>query len=427
MKMKSKIAAAVLAAVLALAACSGNTPQSAPGQEAASNAPQSAPQESKAPEVKELSWEEKYGAYVNVDYEAIIATLPELTEEEKNYTVELGFRDCDHMVPGPIGEAAGIFENLGMKVNVTKTGKVYEAMAAGQMDLAYMGFGAGQVRSINNGAPYCVLSGNHTGGSWYLVVRNEIETIDDLLGTKLAIGSGAETSTSWREVAAAIGAPYEIENYEVFDMSDSDEYFAFKAGQLDGFTCCDPWGSYAEFEGIGKIMGTAWGTATAETSGSTAGLHCVLGANRDFIANYPNLAIRMVYAHALSIQYMYQHPYRAAEIFAEYFDVPVEVGLRTIWIKGIAEGRTINWELENSHFETWLAQYERWGIPAEDSPEITIENIDKVWDRTVMDNVYDLGIPQFSDFIDDKVDKVLPIGMTFDEFMVVAKEIDGIE
>lgn len=386
----------------------------------------STPSESEGTNVKGDSWEEKYGALVNVDYDAINAALPALTEEEKNKVVEIGFRDCDHMIAGPIGEAAGIYENLGIKFNLTKTGKVYEAMSAGQMDAAYMGFAAGQVTAINNGAPFAIASGNHTGGSWYLVVSNDIKTADDLLGKRLAIGSNAATTTSWNEVAQAVGCPVDVSNYEVFDMKDYDEYFAFKAGQLDGFTCCDPWGSYAEYEGVGHILATSWGSATNETSGENAGIHCVLGANTDFLKNYPNLATRLMYAHVLSIQYLYQHPYKAAEIFSEYFDVPVEVSLRTIWTKIIAEGRTINWEMSEGNFKTWFAEHDRWNIPEDYYPDLTMDELDKVWAPDAMNRAYECGVPDFQKFIEEKVDPVLPIGMTFEEFMKVAKEIDGI-
>lgn len=368
---------------------------------------------------------EKYAALVEVDYEAILASLPELTEEEKNRVVEIGYRDCDHMIACPIGDAAGIYDNLGIKYNVTKTGQVYEAMAAGQMDCAYMGFSQ-LVDSVDKGAPLCVASGNHTGGSWYLVVSNDIKSPEDLIGKKLAIGSGAEKSPSWHEVASDVGIPIEIDNYEVFDMKDKDEYFALAAGQLDAFTCCDPWGSYAEYEGTGKIMSTSWGAAKGATEGPEAGICCVFGFNTDFIEQYPNLATRLMYAHILSVQYMYQHPYRAAEIFSEAFDVPVEVGFRTIWVKMIQEGRTITWDMYPENFEVFLNWYKDYNISPENTPPLDLNNLDKIWKRGPMENALASGAPDFTTFIKEKVDPVFPVGMTFDEFLAIAKEIDGI-
>lgn len=369
---------------------------------------------------------EKYEELVSVDYDEIIDSLPGLTEEEKERVVELGFRDCDHMVAACIGEAAGIYENLGIKVNVTKTGKVYEAMAAGKMDCAYMGFSS-LVNSVYKGAPICIAAGNHTGGSWYLVASNDIESPEDLIGTKMAIGSNAEKSPSWHEVAKDVNIPIETDNYEVYDMSDQDEYFAFKAGKLDAFTCCDPWGSYAEHEGIGKILATSWGAASGNTSGEDAGIHCCFGFNTDFIEEYPNLATRLMYAHILSVQYMYQHPYRSAEIFSDYFGVPIEVSLRTIWVKMIEEGRTITWDLVDNNFNVFLDEYIRHGIEPEDIPPLELDNLEKVWVKEPMENAMACGAPNFETFISEKVDPVFPIGMSFEDFLEVAKEIDGIE
>ena len=98
-------------------------------------------------QASQVEHDSKYADLVKVDYDAINEALPQLTEEEMKKVVEVGYRDCDHMIAGPIGDAAGIYDNLGIKYNLTKTGKVYEAMAAGKMDCAYMGVDS-LIRSI---------------------------------------------------------------------------------------------------------------------------------------------------------------------------------------------------------------------------------------------------------------------------------------
>lgn len=52
-----------------------------------------------------------------------------------DYTVNLGYYNCDHMVGACIAKDAGIFDELGLKVNVTGNGQVPEAMAAAKMDV----------------------------------------------------------------------------------------------------------------------------------------------------------------------------------------------------------------------------------------------------------------------------------------------------
>lgn len=60
--------------------------------------------------------------------------------------------------------------------------------------------------------------------------------------------------------------------------------------------------------------------------------------SNDFKENHPELARRLVYAHEMAIEYMYTHPYNAAMMFADGFDVDPYVALRTIYMKTVAEG-----------------------------------------------------------------------------------------
>ena len=113
--------------------------------------------------------------------------LGELSDADKDYVVELGYRNCDHMVASLIGQGSGIFDALDLNVNVTKTGQIMEAMASGEMDVGYQGIN-GAIRSVNNGAPLFMAAANHLGGSYYLVVSNDIQSPGDQVGNKLDIG-----------------------------------------------------------------------------------------------------------------------------------------------------------------------------------------------------------------------------------------------
>ena len=69
---------------------------------------------------------------VEYDAEAEVAKyqdyLGELTEEDKNYVIEMGYNNCDHMVASLVGQGSGIFDALGLNVNVTKTGQIMPAI-----------------------------------------------------------------------------------------------------------------------------------------------------------------------------------------------------------------------------------------------------------------------------------------------------------
>ena len=162
--------------------------------------------------------------------------LGEIPEADKDYVVELGYRNCDHMVAALVGEGSGIFDALDLNVNVTKTGQIMEAMASGEMDVGYQGIN-GAIRSVNNGAPLFMAAANHLGGSEYLVVSNDIQDPEDLLGKKLAIGNEAWKNPQWCNWANSLNIPSETDgNYEIVDMGETDALLAMKAGQVDAFS-----------------------------------------------------------------------------------------------------------------------------------------------------------------------------------------------
>ena len=162
--------------------------------------------------------------------------LGEIPEADKDYVVELGYRNCDHMVAALVGEGSGIFDALGLTVNITKTGQIMEAMASGEMDVGYQGI-QGAILSVNNGAPLFMAAANHLGGSEYLVVSNDIQDPEDLLGQKLAIGNEAWKNPQWCNWANSLNIPSETDgNYEIVDMGETDALLAMKAGQVDAFS-----------------------------------------------------------------------------------------------------------------------------------------------------------------------------------------------
>lgn len=360
-----------------------------------------------------------------VDYDPVAEVakykLGELSEEDKNFVIQMGYRDCDHMVPSIIGEKAGIYEALGLKVVVTKTSKIMEAMSSGEMHVGYQGIG-GAIRSVNQGAPLFMAAANHVGGSRYLVVSNDIKEPKDLIGKTLAIGTKANFSPEWRNWAKKLDIPMELENYEVVDMSDKDKLFALKAGQLDGFSCCDPYASQAEFEGIGHIMGTGWGAHVSEDHEEGWGMCCIYCMNNDFKEAHPELARRLVLAHSLAIKYLYEHPYNAAMMFAEGFGVQPEVGLRTVYMKTVAEGRTITWQFSKENLDNYLQYYYDFDIPEEEIPNIA--DYEKFMSTNLLETC---GIEDFNTFIEEKINKEFPIGLSYEEWMAKAKTIDGIE
>ena len=360
----------------------------------------------------------KDAAQIPEDVQAIVAdyNLEELSDEDKKYKINLGYYNCDHMTAACVGEDTGIYKALGLNVTVTGNGNVPEAMSAGQMDMAYAGFTT-TLNAVKNKVPLFIAAENHTGGAEYFVVSKDIQKPEDLLNKRISMGANPETQNlNWAEWSEQLNIPRDITHYENFSMSDSDAYFAFKLGQLDGYGACDPWGSMAEYEDTGKVLKRQNTDREADGHGTC----CKVCMNYNFAKAHPKLAERILLAHAMSIEYMYLHPYKAAQIFAENYNVPLEVGLMTLWKKLNEEGRTITWKLNRDYVHNQMKTMKRLGV----RDDINSLDIDDYIDLSYFDNC---GAKDFDTFIKEEVDPIFPLGMSYEEWRAKAVEVDNIK
>lgn len=152
------------------------------------------------------------------------------------------------------------------------------------------------------------------------------------------------------------------------------------------------------------------------------GICCVYAMSTNFYEEHPELAKRLVLAHALSVKYVYTHPYNAAMIFADAYGTKPEVALNTIYMKTVKEGRTLTWQFSEKNLENYIANYTKFDhIPEEDIP-----NINDVEKFMSTDLIEECGVEDFSDFIANTVEPMYPTGITFEDWLAKAKEIDGI-
>ena len=351
----------------------------------------------------------------------------ELSDEEKNYVVEMGYNNCDHMVAAIIGEKAGIYKAMGLNVNVTKSGETVKALVSGAMDIGYIGVGAA---ALSQDPPYFIASANHTGGSRYLVVSNDITEPSQIEGKTLAMTSTPEGNSEWRAWARDYDVSFNAEDYNIVSMGQQDAMFALKAGQIDGFVCCDPYASIAEFEGFGHIMFTSWGINMPEDGSLPKSDDwarcCTLAMNKDFANQHPELARRLVYAHMLSIKYLYGHPYNASMMFADGFDCDPYVGLRTVYMKTVAEGRTITWHWSQANLQNDEDFDTQFTNPSIIEKDICYTNIFEASLKRATELADSAGLDDFDSYIKEKVDPISPLGITFEDWYDHAKTIDGI-
>ena len=364
---------------------------------------------------------------VEYDVQAAIApylgNLDPIPDDDVGFQIEMAYNDCDHMCAGIIGKATGLYEALGLNVNITKSGKTGTLLTSGDVQVGYTGLG-GAILNFNKGARLIMPAGSHLGGAMYAVVAPDVDSLDEIVGGKIDLGASSTTSSFWREVCDKLAIPVDVEQYyQGNSMGDTDAMLALKAGELDLFTCCDPYASIAEEEGFGKIIATTWHADVKEDKSTGFGIHCGYYLNADFVDAHPALAQRLVLAHCLAIQYMYLHPYSAGEMFAKEFGTSVGVGLRTMYLKTVAEGRTMCYTLTKENMDNYEKWYDLMGVPEENRTLCT--QVDGFLDFTLQEKI---GIESFQEFMErEGIDEREPIGMDYAEWLYMAETIDGID
>jgi NitT/TauT family transport system substrate-binding protein len=332
-------------------------------------------------------------------------------QDDDDYAITVGYYNCDHMTAAPVGVKAGIYEELGLNVKTLGNGKVPEAMAAGQMDAGYIST-QGLAGAVTKGSPIVIAANNHSEGSNYLIVANDIKEPKDLLGK--TIGANPDTNLLWKtDYGPETGLPADSSKYDCVDMeSDKDAYIAFKTGKIKAFSACDPWGSVAEFEGTGKIIASS--KYHSESTGNEYNC-CSFSLNKNFIKDHPELAKKLVLAHTKSIEYIYTNPIKSAKIFAEDYNVDEEVALMTIYKKTVGEGRTITWNITGNEYKNNLETYKEYKSLDE------VPTYDQIVDKTLLESS---GADDFDKFIKEKVEPVFPEGMSYTDWKVKATELD---
>ena len=119
---------------------------------------------------------------------------------------------------------------------------------------------------------------------------------------------------------------------------------------------------------------------------------------------------------------MYLHPYNAGMMFADGFGVDPTVGLRTIYIKLCAEGRTICYKIDDTNIQNYKDYFASFAIAETDRPQV--EFLDEFVDTSIYET---LDMVDFYEFIANEVDPLYKIGTSYADFLEIAEDIDGID
>ena len=190
--------------------------------------------------------------------------MPQALTGEPSGTLRLGYFPNVTHAPAIVGVADGTFAAaLGPKVeletNTFNSGtEAIEALFSGAIDAAFVGPNpAINGYAQSDGEALRIVAGTTSGGA-ALVVRDGIDSADDLLGTTLATPAlGNTQDVALRSWLAGEGIDATTEgggDVSVRPQENADTLTAFVDGTIDGAWVPEPWATRLVLEGGGHVL-----------------------------------------------------------------------------------------------------------------------------------------------------------------------------
>lgn len=234
------------------------------------------------------------------------AAPAEVTELRLGY-----FANVTH-APALIGVAEGLFDDALGEVTVQQQvfnagPSVVEALSAGAIDAAYIGPNPAINTFIqSSGASARVIAGATSGGA-ALVVREGIDSPDDLDGTTLAspqLGNTQDVALrSWLQEQGYESTTSGGGDVQVTPTENAQTLTLFQQGKLDGAWLPEPWVSRLVLEGDAHVLvdeRDLWPDGAFPTT--------VLLVRAEFAAQHPDLVDDLLEGHLAALEWIDEHP-----------------------------------------------------------------------------------------------------------------------
>ncbi len=232
--------------------------------------------------------------------------------------VVMGYSNWAGWWPWAVAEAEGIFEANGANVELKWFDSYLasmEAMAAGQLDA--------NCQTLNDTISFAadavngevvVLVNDNSAGNDKIIVSAEINSIEDLLGKKVAVEAGVVDD--FLLALALEDAGYSREDVEIVNLETGAAAAAFAAGQVDAVGAFPPfWLTALKREGSKELL------SSKEYPGAIPDL---LVASQKLIDERPEQVQALVDTWFATLEFMENNPERANEIIAERAGVTTE-------------------------------------------------------------------------------------------------------
>ena len=179
-------------------------------------------------------------------------------------TLRLGFFPNITHAPALVGVSEGIFEetlpdNVTLETLTFNAGpEAIEALFADSLDIAYIGPNpAINAFAVSDGEAVRIISGSTSGGA-ALVVREGIETVEQLEGTTIATPQlGNTQDVALRSFLADEGFTTDTSgggDVSITPLANADSLAAFQAGDIDGAWVPEPFATRFQLEGGGHVL-----------------------------------------------------------------------------------------------------------------------------------------------------------------------------
>jgi NitT/TauT family transport system substrate-binding protein len=240
-------------------------------------------------------------------------------------TLRLGYFPNVTHATGLVGDRGGIFERvlgegIDLRVqNFNAGGEAIEAIFNGGIDMTYIGPNPALNGFIRSGGQAVRIIAGATSGGAFFVVREGIETAEDLRGEVVsspALGNTQDVALrSWladNGLKTDADAGGDVSIAQVGGNSDILE--GFVAGSLDGAWVPEPWATRMIGQG-GRVLvdeRDLW------ASGEYVTTHLLVATT--FLEQHPNVVRRFLEAHIEATTFVHEHPDEAQRLVSEGID-----------------------------------------------------------------------------------------------------------
>jgi NitT/TauT family transport system substrate-binding protein len=228
----------------------------------------------------------------------------------KSSAVGIGF------LPIEIGDAAGIWQQVGIKLDVAALrgdGQVQQALTAGDIDIGLgsgpgLGFVAKGVPAMAVGA----LSGAPNSMGLVMGMKTTVKTLADLKGKRIGITT-AGSLTDWLVRQIAVKQGWNATDIVTVALGDTKgQAAALATGQIDGVCAASEFGYDLQDHNEGRMLVT-FGSIVPEF------LTQVIYARNDFISQHPDLVQKFLLGWYRSVVWMKSHRTQSLALAVKVF------------------------------------------------------------------------------------------------------------